>query len=105
MSDWFPEIDVPTLPVIDLVTGRPGSNEAEVTPDDLFNCQVMWDFVHIYRLEPHRRRDLCKLLSKLVSRTPELKESDAAKMWAKVAKSPEWPDDVMAPLDEDEDMD
>ena len=105
MSDWFPEIDVPTLPVVDLVTGRRGSSESEVTEQDLYDSQIRWDFISIYRLEPDRRKELCSLLSKLLSKAPGLKGSDAAQLWSRVAKSPEWPDELMSPPDIEEDMD
>jgi hypothetical protein len=105
MSDWFPRVDVPTLPVVDLVTGRRGSAEEEVVDQDLYDCQVRWDFVHVYRLDLDRRQELCTLLTKLISKAPEMKGSEIANMWAKVAKDPEWPDRVMAAPEAQEDMD
>lgn len=103
MSTWFPETNVPTLPVVDLITARPGSSEEEVTGRELDECQIRWDFTHIYRLEVDRRKNLCSLLVKLIAqKASDLKGSDAHKMWSKVVKDPSWPDSVMAEEDLDE---
>ena len=103
MATWFPEIDVPTLPVVDLVTARPGSSDDDVTPRDLDDCQIRWDFTHVYRLDTARRKDLCTLLVRLVAKKATyLKGSDSYKMWSRVSKDPVWPDSIMSEDDLDE---
>ena len=107
MSNWFPSIDVPTLPVLDLITGRPGSSDSEVTAADMYGCQVRWDFIKIYRLEPSRRRELCSLRIKMSDKlSPDLKGSESYSLWDKVSKDPDWPDTLMSEqFEEDEEGD
>jgi hypothetical protein len=103
---WYAESDVPHLPVVDLVAGRPGASEEEITGKDIDDCQIMWDFVHLYRLEIDRRKDLCTMLVRLTAKVAsDLKGSDAHKLWTKVSKDPDWPDRLMDEDDEDDEDD
>ena len=102
MSTWFPETDLPTLPVVDLVTGRTGSSEEDVTGGDIDGCQIRWDFTKLFRLEIDRRKELCSFLVRMTSKkASDLKDSDAFKLWSRVAKDPGWPDNVMSDPEED----
>lgn len=104
MSSWFPDVDVPTLPVVDLITGRVDSSDDDVTSKDLDDSQIRWDFVKLYRLSLDRRKELCALLVRLTKKkAPDLQDSDAYKTWSKVEKDPSWPDRIMSDRDADAD--
>jgi len=93
--DAVDDLDVPQRPVVDLITLRAGSREDQVTVDEVYYAQYNWRLVKLYRLEPDRRKELCKMLLSLAKKlAPELKDSDAFRLWEKVAKDPEYPDKV-----------
>lgn len=88
-------LDVPQLPVVDLITLRSGSKEDQVTEDEIYYAQYNWRLVKLYRLESDRRKQLCSLLVALTKKlAPDLKTSSAFRLWEKVAKDPEYPDTV-----------
>lgn len=96
MAGRLSKRNIPMLPVLDLVTGREGTSEDEVTEKDIYNCQIRWDFRKLARLSAERRKELCTLLNKMVQKAPALKDGDSHRLWVKVAKDPEWPDRVMS---------
>jgi len=93
--DAVADVDVPQRPVIDLITGRSGSKEDQVTASEIYYSQFNWRLVKLYRLEPDRRKEICTLLVSLTKKlAPELKGSIPYKLWEKVAKDPTYPDKV-----------
>lgn len=93
--DLLEGLSIPSLPVVDLVTRRPGSKQEQVTADHVYFAQYNWRLGKLYRLDPDRRKELCTLLVSLVKKlAPELKGSDAMQTWEKVAKDPTYPDKV-----------
>jgi len=103
MVDKSHTLSVPTLPVIDLVTGRDDSVESDVTSRDIYGCQARWDFTHLLRMSVSRRKELCSLLVKLTPKTaPDLKDSDSFDLWSRVSDDPSWPDKLMNPEPETE---
>jgi len=104
MSSLTPEgsIDVPQLPVVDLITGRPGSKEEQVTENDMYYAQYNWRAVKLFRLDPDRRKDLCTLLTSLTKKlASDLVDSEAYALWSKVAKDPTYIDFVFGAKDEE----
>lgn len=93
--DSVADLDIPQLPVLDLITLRSGSKEDQVTEGEIYYAQYNWRLVKLYRLEPDRRKQLCTLLVSLTKKlAPDLKGSSAFKLWETVAKDPEYPDKI-----------
>lgn len=104
MRSLIPEgsIDVPQLPVVDLITGRQGSTESQVTEDNIYYAQYNWRALKLYRLDPDRRKEICSLLVSLTKKlAPDLVQSDAFSLWEKVAKNPTYIDFVFGAKDEE----
>lgn len=104
MSSLIPDgpIDVPQLPVVDLITGRQGSSESQVTEDNIYYAQYSWRALKIYRLDPERRVELCSLLVSLTKKlAPDLVGSDPYKLWEKVVKNPTYIDFVFGAKDDE----
>jgi len=99
--DLTGDIDVPELPVVDLITLRRGSSDDQVTEDDIYYAQYNWRLVKLYRLAPDRRKDLCTLLVSLAKKlAPDLRGSDMVRLWAEVVKDPSMVDRVFSPKNE-----
>lgn len=93
--DSTSDLDVPQLPVVDLITRRAGSKEDQVNEGDVYFSQYNWRAVKLYRLEPDRRKEICVLLVSLAKKlAPELRGSEAYQLWEKVAKDPTYPDEI-----------
>jgi hypothetical protein len=93
--DAVADVDVPQVPIVDLITLRSGSKEDQVTENEIYYAQYNWRLVKLYRLEPDRRKELCTLLVSLTKKlAPDLKGSEAYKLWEKVAKDPQYPDKI-----------